>query len=82
VNFQPIGTSGLTALSDCKRYMVTRSWNADRWDVWLQATEGQNTQLAKNLENREAAERFCDEHAASGPRETRDTKHQTQQVTP
>jgi hypothetical protein len=65
VNFQPLGTSGLTWLSDDKRYMVTRSWNSERWDAWRQVTEGPNVQLAKNLENREAAERFCEEYQQS-----------------
>jgi hypothetical protein len=62
MNFQPIGASGTTEISDCKRYMVTRAWNTERWDAWLQATEGPNTKLAKNLPDKDAARKVCVDH--------------------
>lgn len=71
MNFQPLGTRG-SELSDDQRYFVTRAWSSERWEVWLQASEGPNEQLAKNLEDKAAARRFCESHQ---------TQHQTQQVT-
>lgn len=63
MKFQPLGTSGTTELSDCKRYLVTRAWNSERWDAWLQATEGPNERLAKNLDDKAAAYNFCEQHS-------------------
>jgi hypothetical protein len=62
VKFQPLGTQNRAALSDCRRYFITQSFSSERWDVWLQVTEGPNERLAKNLADREAAEQFCDQH--------------------
>jgi hypothetical protein len=61
MNFQPLGLSGTTELSDDQRYMITRAWDTDRWDVWLQMTEGPNVRLAKNLD-KAAARSFCENH--------------------
>jgi hypothetical protein len=83
VNFQPLGTRG-AALSDCQRYFITRAWRSERWEVWLQATEGPNELLAKNLPDREAAAAFCERHRQSVmvARETHNLTSQTSKATP
>jgi hypothetical protein len=69
LNFQPLGTSG-SELSDCKRYFVTRAWSSERWEVWLQLTDAPNERLAKNLEDKDAAHRFCENHSTQHTRIT------------
>lgn len=64
MNFQRLGTSGDTEMSDCRRYMITRvkTWGRDSWEAWATASLGPNTRIGQHFSDKAAAHDACRTH--------------------